>query len=258
VDSCSWRVVVEFVKPDGVGDWDSAALVQGFVAGLADLSVSRSFSHDDVRIFAYVASEAEAGDLIGDMETVLATAALRAEVWHDCWDPQSNAWTRADGSLTPALRSRADQAWREQRPNSRSRSRTEIRNEAGEVVWSSERSWPTQLKIALTVIPASIGIIWYSLSPGVGSYQLGSLLEFPLLLWLLLRMRRALSAAMQWAAAGVLALGGCLGYVIFGGPQWWYWGQYAIWPLALLILTRAKASFRDHGAAGLDGAWGPP
>jgi hypothetical protein len=115
----------------------------------------------------------------------------------------------------------------------------------------------------VSLIAAAGGVLLYVVTPGDGSYQLSSLLVWPLFTILLRRVDRRIQTPPKWAAAIVLAGAGCAGYVVFGGPQWWNWGQFAVYPLAMLLIARSVRSGsiapRDRWLGGYrDGPWGPP
>ena len=84
------------------------------------------------------------------------------------------------------------------------------------------------------VIAALAGGTYYVVAPGVASYQVGFVLMFPLLVVVLFWLHRRLPTRVQWGVALLLAAGGPLGYLIYGGSQWWAWGQAAVVPLVLL------------------------
>jgi hypothetical protein len=119
------------------------------------------------------------------------------------------------------------------------------------------------LMVARVVAAAStaIGIYLYAEHPGVGSYQASLLLTLPLLLVALGRLHRWLPPQVQWGTATVLGASGCAGYLIFGGAQWWNWGQFALYPLVLLFAHRVVMSGGGPGrwyGGDQDGPWGPP
>ncbi len=79
-----------------------------------------------------------------------------------------------------------------------------------------------------------------------------------MLVWL----HRRLPLRVQWVLALSIALVGPVGYLLWGGSQWWNWGQLTPLPLLLLVM---RDSFKDEdddprpyygGMA--DGPWGPP
>lgn len=110
------------------------------------------------------------------------------------------------------------------------------------------------------VVLAVIGVVWYASSPGVASYQANRLLLAPLLAILLWRLHRVLPSWLQWSGAVVLALIGPTGYLVFGGAQWWNWGQLALLPLCLLVVRVARTSpdVPTTYTPPTDGPWGPP
>jgi hypothetical protein len=68
-------------------------------------------------------------------------------------------------------------------------------------------------------------------------------------------------ASVEWTLAIVLAFIGCGGYVVSGGAQWWNWGQFAVYPLVLLIVSRRSdpadpSPRRTWYGGSMDGPWG--
>jgi hypothetical protein len=107
------------------------------------------------------------------------------------------------------------------------------------------------------------GVVLYAIAPGVGSYQASLLLILPIFILVLSRVGRRLPTRVQWALAIPLAALGWIGYLFIGGSQWWSWGQFAVFPLATLIIVTATKrnpnGLRAQWYGGLrDGPWGPP
>jgi hypothetical protein len=71
--------------------------------------------------------------------------------------------------------------------------------------------------------------------------------------------RSLLRSRAVWLAAGALAAGGAVAYLVIGGTLWWYLGLAAVAPLAGLMLARL-AQGRDTWPpiSGSDGPWGAP
>jgi hypothetical protein len=114
---------------------------------------------------------------------------------------------------------------------------------------------------AISLVLAALGVYWYVTAPGVASYQASSLLTLPLFVIALVWLHKRLPIRVQWIVAWPLALVGPIGYAVFGGDQWWNWGQLTPLPLLLLIVTRPGAIDSDGAATGGvvgDGPWGPP
>jgi len=109
---------------------------------------------------------------------------------------------------------------------------------------------------AFSLLLAAAGVVWYALSPDVGSYQASSLLVIPAFLMVLVWLHNRLPMRAQWIAAWILALVGPAGYLVFGGSQWWNWGQLTPLPLILLIVARDPES--DGWVSAGEGPWGPP
>jgi hypothetical protein len=114
------------------------------------------------------------------------------------------------------------------------------------------------------VIAAVAGGTWYGLAPGVASYQIGLVLILPLALVVLFWLHRRLPTRVQWVVAIALAAGGALGYLVYGGSQWWAWGQAAVLPFVSLAIARSIARGTAPGArepwygGHIEGPWGPP
>jgi hypothetical protein len=96
----------------------------------------------------------------------------------------------------------------------------------------------------------------------VASHQASLLLILPIFIALLWRVGHWLPIRVQWVLAILSAAAGWAGYLFIGGSQWWCWGQFAVVPLAtLIIVTVAKGNPGGLGPwyGGLrDGPWGPP
>ena len=110
---------------------------------------------------------------------------------------------------------------------------------------------------AVSVLLAGAGVFWYTRTPNVASYQVSSLLVLPAFLMVLVWLHSRLPLRVQWVAAWALVLVGPIGYLVFGGSQWWNWGQLTPLPLILLAVARSP----DEEASGItlpDAPWGPP
>jgi hypothetical protein len=110
---------------------------------------------------------------------------------------------------------------------------------------------------AVSLLLAGAGVLWYALTPNVASYQVSSLLVLPAFVMVLVWLHHRLPMRVQWVAASALALVGPVGYLIFGGSQWWNWGQLTPLPLILLAIARDPDTEGDF-AAGPVGPFGPP
>jgi hypothetical protein len=128
-----------------------------------------------------------------------------------------------------------------------------------ELTWTFVR----RVGLVLAVLSAAAGVVWYAMTPGVGSYQASSLLTLPLVMVVLVWLHHRLPVWLQWAIAIPLALVGPIGYLVAGGAQWWNWGQVASFPLVMLAIALSLRSENDeasepwYGGVG-DGPWGPP
>jgi hypothetical protein len=68
-----------------------------------------------------------------------------------------------------------------------------------------------------------------------------------------------LRSTAAWVAAGLLALGGVVAYLVIGGTLWWWLGLAAVAPLAALMFGRlAQGGDEWPPATGSDGPWGAP
>ncbi len=83
------------------------------------------------------------------------------------------------------------------------------------------------------------------------------------------KLHRRLPLWLEWAVVVPLAPVGPFAYLVWGGDQWWNWGQLSPIPLLLLAMRdELRGAFRDddeHDAPGqpvyggfADGPWGPP
>ncbi len=124
------------------------------------------------------------------------------------------------------------------------------------------------LSIIGAVAAAAVGVVWYAVSPGVGTFQASGLLTAPLLILVLLWLHRRLPLWLQWALVLPLAPVGPVAYLVWGGDQWWNWGQLSPVPLVLLAMRhelRREFSDDEEDPPGqpayssfADGPWGPP
>jgi hypothetical protein len=112
------------------------------------------------------------------------------------------------------------------------------------------------LGIGASVALAAIGIWWYATTPGIGSYQASVWLTLPVAVIVLFWLHRRLPMWLQWTASVALVFVGPIGYLVFGGAQWWNWGQLT--PVPLLLLLASRTDSPGGGTWGADGAWGPP
>jgi hypothetical protein len=74
----------------------------------------------------------------------------------------------------------------------------------------------------------------------------------PLVLVVLVWLHRRLPMWIQWVVAVVVFPMGLVGYLVFGGAQWWLWGQLTAVPFLLLVFGRASGQQDD------DASWGDP
>ncbi len=81
------------------------------------------------------------------------------------------------------------------------------------------------------------------------------------LVWL----HRRLPLRLQWVLALGIALVGPAGYLVWGGSQWWNWGQLTPVPLVMLVMRDAFKDDDDDDEEApprygglMDGPWGPP
>jgi hypothetical protein len=121
-----------------------------------------------------------------------------------------------------------------------------------------------RITLAGVTILAAAGATYYALAPGVASYQIGFVLMLPMLATIFAWLHKRLPSRIRWTLAIALAAVGPAGYLIFGGAQWWAWGQFAVLPLVLLVAARGVSrsagvdqqefAFHDH----IEGPWGPP
>ena len=125
------------------------------------------------------------------------------------------------------------------------------------------------LLVASAFLLAAAGVVWYAVAPGVGTFQASGWLTAPALVMVLVWLHRRLPLWLQWTLAVPLAALGSIGYLVWGGDQWWNWGQLTPLPLIALVM---RDSFRDeedeeedgsrtatanYGGI-VDGPWGPP
>ena len=133
--------------------------------------------------------------------------------------------------------------------------------------WTSSPRFLRPLALVSAVLAAAIGVYWYAKDPGVGSFQVGGWLTAPLLIISLIWLHRRLPMWFQWTLSVSIAAVGPIGYLVWGGSQWWNWGQLTLIPLVLLVVA---PSFREEDddadseppppwyGGYADGPWGPP
>jgi hypothetical protein len=232
VDERSWRVVVDVGNPGLIETEEDVAGAGRVVRDLEPLTADSVVSHEGARAFAYVRDEGEAATTEDLVRDVLARAGLTASVVLTRWDEDELRWVLPNGSTPPRRRPRATQP----------KSRSEIT--VGNRTWarSGRRSSRGVRLFRRTIILALAagGIVVYADAPGIGSYQLGSAMVFPAFVMILFWLRR-LPSWLKWTGSVILALAGIVGYLLTGGPQWWFWGQVAVWPIVLMAFSRIRA-----------------
>jgi hypothetical protein len=121
-----------------------------------------------------------------------------------------------------------------------------------------------RIALGLMLVAGVGGATFYALAPGVASYQASYFLVLPILVAALVWVHRRLPIRSQWAVAITLSAAGPVGYLVYGGSEWWYWGQTAVLPLILLLVRRSASRTRRDGprepwyGGPLEGPWGPP
>jgi hypothetical protein len=127
--------------------------------------------------------------------------------------------------------------------------------------WEDLRVWRA-VGLGAAVLAAVAGVVWYAVAPGVGTFQASGWLTAPALIIVLVWLHRRLPLRVQWALALAIALVGPVGYLLWGGSQWWNWGQLTPLPVVLLAMRKSFEDDDDElqphygGMAG--GPWGPP
>lgn len=112
--------------------------------------------------------------------------------------------------------------------------------------------------LAVAIALAAGAIALYATSPYTfPAAQIAVLGTFPLFLVALVRLHRQLPMWVQWASAIVLLPVGLVGYVVFGGPQWWLWGQLTVTPFLLLVFARSSGRKHDD-ASWVNPVWVEP
>ncbi|HEV7528977.1 MAG TPA: hypothetical protein VGO29_08775 [Solirubrobacteraceae bacterium] len=126
------------------------------------------------------------------------------------------------------------------------------------------RRWRRR-SVAAISISAAAGITWYTLAPGVASYQIGYTLALPAIVTAIVWIGKRLPRWLDWVLAVALGAGGSVAYVLFDGSQWWLWAQVGLLPFVLLVLasstqpSKADQPPREPWYGGMqDGPWGPP
>jgi hypothetical protein len=131
--------------------------------------------------------------------------------------------------------------------------------DAAAAEWVPEDGTPVPRRRTVLVVTLA-GIVWHAVAPGVTAYQFASVLMLPGLAVLVTGAGMKLSVPARWVAALAIALLMLAGYLLEGGPEWWYWGKLAVWPLVIQLYARFGPAVRDEPWYGghRDGAWGPP
>ena len=203
-------------------------------------------SHDGCEFFAYARSR-ETVELVRDLlADLLRRSGRQIDLAVDHWDEQAAIWRQVD--RPPG------------RPAAHAQRQRQQENEIDRVTMSpaARIAW-----VAVPIVAAVAGVIWYALSPNVGSYQVSTLLTIPLVLIVLGWLHRRLPMWLQWSVALLMVPIGPVGYLVGGGSQWWNWGQATAMPLFMLVMSRTIPNRDDApqepwfgGVA--DGPWGPP
>jgi hypothetical protein len=95
------------------------------------------------------------------------------------------------------------------------------------------------LGLAAAVPLAAAGITFYAITPYTfGAFQASTFGIMPLLVIVLIWLHRRLPAWAEWTGAVILFPVGLVGYLVFGGAQWWNFGQLTAVPLLLLVFGR--------------------
>jgi hypothetical protein len=123
--------------------------------------------------------------------------------------------------------------------------------------------WTASTAIAVSL--AALGVVLYASSPGVVTYQLNSLLVFPLLVLVLYWLHRWLPLRLQWIAAWLLAPLGAIAYLAWPNDQSWAYGMLTVFPLLALAAITEERRREERGEADepgyggwTDAPWGPP
>src|ERR1700730_14352320 len=126
------------------------------------------------------------------------------------------------------------------------------------------RRWRRRSLVAIS-ISAALGITWYTLAPGVASYQIGYTLALPAIITAIVWIGKRLPTWVDWVIAVALGAAGSVGYVLFDGSQWWLWAPFGLLRFVLPVATSGGKSYkpgqapREPWSGGLqDGPWGPP
>ncbi len=127
------------------------------------------------------------------------------------------------------------------------------------------RRWRRRSLLAISV-GAVGGITWYTLAPGIASYQVGYTLALPALITAIVWIGKRLPRWLDWVIAVTVGAAGSIGYVLFDGSQWWLWAQVALLPFVLLVVTSSTKPPQPgqsppepwYGGGMTDGPWGPP
>src|ERR1700683_2497873 len=126
------------------------------------------------------------------------------------------------------------------------------------------RRWRRR-SLATISISAALGITWYTLAPGIASYQIGYTLALPAIITALVWIGKRLRRWLNWVIAVALGAAGSVAYVLFDGSRWWLWAQVALLPFVLLVVVSSATPSkpgqppREPWYGGMqDGPWGPP
>ena len=124
------------------------------------------------------------------------------------------------------------------------------------------RSVAIRVCVAVGLVLAAAGALWYTIAPGVASYQFGTVLILPALGMALGWLYRHLSNRWRWSLAVAIASVGPVSYLVFGGSQWWAAYTLTLLPLCFLIASRVSgtpgAADRSRASGWVEGPWGPP
>jgi hypothetical protein len=247
-DEYNWRLGVEVVTADEDEHqravWAIRDEVRAWVVLHAPISET---GHEQ---FVYSQSQETIDSVHRAVDAALERLGLPAVVTIDRWDEKASEWQQVFGP-----------PGRHEERERRSREEDDDRDDFS--IWEDVGPRARALWLAAALACAIGGVWWYASSAGVGSYQASLLLALPLILTVAGWLHRRLPTALQWALALSLAVVGPVGYLVWGGVQWWNWGQDSVLPLGMLLVDKARLKpDRDPDAqwygGAADGPWGPP
>ncbi|MFL5830778.1 MAG: hypothetical protein ACJ76X_12750 [Solirubrobacteraceae bacterium] len=196
--------------------------------------------NDPSALLAFASSLAEIDKIQRQLASLLRDRSLIATLAVDQWSNAENEWQQIRG------------------PEEREARMGRHGLDDSQITFSART-----LGLAAAALLAAAGITFYATNPYTfGAFQASTFAIMPLLVIVLIWLHRRLPGWVEWTGAVVLFPVGLVGYLVFGGAQWWNFGQLTAVPFLLLVFARApeqEAPMWDPGVLEPPaGPFGPP